>query len=218
MKLTIVGRVSDGVVLAQGPRYVNEENYNICTYKQQGEFLLQEISRGALPPSKMTIFLDGHSFNYMVENGMCFMVLCDSSYPRKLAFHYLQDLANEFKKFDMILIQRIMRPYSFTKFDGIIGNIKGRYVDTRTQANLSKINSSQDEDIISESFSQVVKRRRRYEMLERMSEAHLHASPLWCSKRLEIIALKWIPAGLMLAVTSLIIWSSLIHRHDLYIT
>ncbi|KAI3458162.1 hypothetical protein Pfo_014825 [Paulownia fortunei] len=215
LKLTIVGRVRDGLPIAQGPRYVNEENDDISTYKQQGEFLLREISRGALPPSKMSIFLDHHCFNYMVENGICFMALCDSMYPRKLAFYYLQDLQQEFNKFDVGLTERIMRPYSFIRFDGIIGNIRRKYADTRTQANLSKINSdgSQEVDIVTESFTQIVKRRRRSEMLERMSEAHLHASPIWCSKRLEIIALKWIPLGLVLAVTTVLLWTSL-HRDD----
>ncbi|KAK6155723.1 hypothetical protein DH2020_009971 [Rehmannia glutinosa] len=215
LRLTIVGRVRDGLPLAQGPRYVNEENDKISTYKQQGEFLLKEISRGALPLSKMTIFLDQYSFNYMVEDGICFMVLCDSMYPRKLVFHYLQDLQEEFKKFDVGLTERIMRPYSLIKFDAIIGNIRRKYVDTRTQANLSKITSdgSQEIDVVSESFSQIVKRRRRSEMLTRMSEAHLHASPIWCSKRLEIIAPKWIPIGLVLAVMTILVWTSL-HRED----
>lgn len=51
--------------------------------------------------------------------------------------------------------------------DGIIGNIRRKYVDTRSQANLSKINSdaSQDVDILSEIFSQIVKRRRRFGMV-----------------------------------------------------
>ncbi|KAL0317775.1 UNVERIFIED_CONTAM: Vesicle-trafficking protein SEC22b-A [Sesamum angustifolium] len=220
LKLTIVGRVSDGLPLAQSPRYVNEEDADsVSTYKQQGEFLLKEISRGALPCSKMTIFLDPHGFNYMVGNGICFMALCDSMYPRKLVFHYLQDLQKEFKKFDVGVTERIMRPYSFIKFDGIIGNIRSKYVDTRTQANLAKLNSdgSQEEDILSESFSQIVKRRRRFDMLRRMSEAHLHASPIWCSKRLEIIALKWIPVGLVLAVTTVLIWTNLL-RDDLLFT
>lgn len=69
LKLTIVGRVSDGVALAQGPRYVNEQNedVDISIYKEQAEFLLREISRGALPPSKMTIFLDHLSFKYALD-------------------------------------------------------------------------------------------------------------------------------------------------------
>ncbi|KAK2973093.1 hypothetical protein RJ640_023023 [Escallonia rubra] len=116
VKLTIVGRVSDGLPLAKGPRYVDEENHNFAIYKQQGEFILQEISREALPPLRMIIRVDHHCLSYMVENGICFITLCDSSYPRKLAFHYLQDLQKEFEKFERSLIDKITKPYSFVKF------------------------------------------------------------------------------------------------------
>lgn len=48
---------------------------------------------------------------------------------------------------------------------GIIGNIRRQYVDTRTQANLSKLKSGQDIEIMTEDFSQIVKRRNRYGVL-----------------------------------------------------
>lgn len=50
---------------------------------------------------------------------------------------------------------------------GVIANVRRKYVDTRSQANLSKINSdaSQDADVISESFSRIVQRRRRLGMV-----------------------------------------------------
>ncbi|KAB1210710.1 25.3 kDa vesicle transport protein [Morella rubra] len=117
VKITIVGRASDGLPLAEGPRYMKEENDNFSYYKQQAELILKEISRGALAPSKMTIRVDHHCFHYLVEDGICFITLCDSSYPRKLAFHHLQDLRQEFEKFDNSLIDRITTPYSFVKFE-----------------------------------------------------------------------------------------------------
>ncbi|CAA3012110.1 25.3 kDa vesicle transport protein [Olea europaea var. sylvestris] len=217
VKLTLVGRVKDGLPLAEGPTYMNQENDNLSTYKQQGEFILKEISRGALSTSKMTIFLNSYCFNYIVENGVCFMALCDSAYPRRLAFHYLQDLHKEFDKFHVGLTGRITKPYSFIKFNGIIGIVQRKYEDTRTQANLSKLNvarSQEPDNTASEFFSQIVKRRRRYEMLERISNAHLNVSPIWGSKSLEIIALKWIPIGIILAVATLLLWISLIHKDD----
>ncbi|XP_054787793.1 25.3 kDa vesicle transport protein SEC22-1 isoform X5 [Prosopis cineraria] len=64
VKLTIVGRVSDGLPLAQGLRYVNEENGYLSFYQKQAQLILQEISRGALTASKMTIPIDHHSFKY----------------------------------------------------------------------------------------------------------------------------------------------------------
>lgn len=64
VKVTIVGRASDGLPLAQGLRYMNEENGYFSRYRQQAEFILQEISRGALTASKMTILIDYYCFKY----------------------------------------------------------------------------------------------------------------------------------------------------------
>lgn len=81
VKLTIVGRVNDGLPLAQGPRYVNEEeeNDNFSTYKQQGEFILKEISRAALPHTKMTIRIDHHCFKYPLLLYIIFLLLLDAT-------------------------------------------------------------------------------------------------------------------------------------------
>ncbi|CAK9136780.1 unnamed protein product [Ilex paraguariensis] len=209
VKLTIVGRVCDGLPLAQGQRYVNEKNDNFSSYKQQGEFILEEISRGTLPLSTMTISVDQHCFNYMVENGVCFITLCDSSYPIKLAFHYLQDLQREFEKFDMTLLEKITKPYSFVRFDGIISSTRRQYIDTRTQANLSKLsaNRRQELDIVTEHISEIFERRRRTEMLEMMMEAPRNVSPVWGSKSLEVIALKWTPISIILMVAAVLLWT-----------
>ncbi|KAA8533736.1 hypothetical protein F0562_031253 [Nyssa sinensis] len=216
VKLTMVGRLSDGLPLAQGPRYVNEENDNFSCYKQQGEFILKEISRGSLEPSKMTIQVDHHCFNYMVENGICFITLCDSSYPRKLAFHYLQDLQKEFEKFDMSLIEKITKPYSFVRFDGIIGTVRRQYIDTRTQANLSKLNANrrQDLDIIAQDMSGIVERRRKLEILEKVLATPRTVSPIWSSPLLEVIALKWTPITIVVVVASILLWASLVLTDD----
>ncbi|KAL1069812.1 hypothetical protein V6Z11_D12G289900 [Gossypium hirsutum] len=147
VKLTIVGRVKDGLPLAQEARYMNNKtttSHNLSSnYKQQAEFLLNEISKGALPLPSMTIRVDHHSF-------------------KKLAFNYLQDLQKEFDKFDNGLIHKITKPYSFVKFDSIISSIRKQYIDTRTQANLSKLNANRHRelDIVTGNMSDIVERRR----------------------------------------------------------
>ncbi|XP_019194996.1 PREDICTED: 25.3 kDa vesicle transport protein [Ipomoea nil] len=218
VKLTIIGRVSDGLPLAKGPRYVHEENEIFTTYKQQGEFILKEISRGDLiSSSKMTIRVDHHCFRIMVANGVCFMALCDSSYPRKLAFLYLQDLQQEFDKLDRRQMERVVNPYSFLKLDTIIGNIRRQYVDTRTQANISRLKTGigeKDLDVIAEDLPEIVNRRRRLDMLETMMAANLSDSPIWGSKKLETIALKWTPVTILVVVTVVLLWSSSVHREE----
>ncbi|XP_028756400.1 25.3 kDa vesicle transport protein [Neltuma alba] len=210
VKLTIVGRVSDGLPLAQGLRYVNQENGYLSFYQKQAQIILQEISRGALTASKMTIRIDHHCFNYLIENGVVFIVLCDSSYPRKLAFHYLQDLQKEFEKFDKTLTDKITRPYSFVKFDGIIANIRRQYIDTRTQANLSKLNANrrQDIDVVTKDMSNILGR--SPETVERLPATPPSASSIWGSPRLEVIALKWTPIMIIVVASMVLLWGSLV--------
>ncbi|KAK4283174.1 hypothetical protein QN277_000156 [Acacia crassicarpa] len=211
VKLTIVGRVSDGLPLAQGLRYLNQENGYLSFYQKQAQIILQEISRGSLTASKMTIRIDHHCFNCLIENGVVFIVLCDSSYPRKLAFHYLQDLQKEFDKFDKTLTDKITRPYSFVKFDGIIANIRRQYIDTRTQANLSKLNANrrQDIDVVTEDMSNILGGRSP-ETVGRLPATPPSASPIWSSPCLEVIALKWTPIMIIVVASMVLLWASLV--------
>jgi hypothetical protein len=42
--------------------------------------------------------------------------MCDRSYPKKLAFQYLEDLKNEFERVNGSQIETAARPYAFIKF------------------------------------------------------------------------------------------------------
>ncbi|MBA0835369.1 hypothetical protein Goarm_007650 [Gossypium armourianum] len=179
VKLTIVGRVKDGLPLAQEARYMNNEtttSHNLSSnYKQQAEFLLNEISKGALPLPSMTIRVDHHSFKYPLTPCKLYVCVCD--------------LQKEFDKFDNGLIHKITKPYSFVKFDSIISSIRKQYIDTRTQANLSKLNANRHRelDIVTGNMSDIVERRRNSEILETpaANNSPQISSLLWGSPRLE---------------------------------
>ena len=34
--------------------------------------------------------------SYIIEQGVCYLVLCEAAFPKKLAFAYLEDLHSEF--------------------------------------------------------------------------------------------------------------------------
>ena len=55
-------------------------------------------------------------FSYIIEGRVCYLTLCDRSYPKKLAFQYLEDLKNEFEKVNGNQIETAARPYAFIKF------------------------------------------------------------------------------------------------------
>lgn len=54
--------------------------------------------------------------SYIIEGRVCYLTLCDRSYPKKLAFQYLEDLKNEFEKVNGSQIETAARPYAFIKF------------------------------------------------------------------------------------------------------
>ncbi|KAG6493432.1 hypothetical protein ZIOFF_048418 [Zingiber officinale] len=77
---------------------------------------------------------------YIIEGRVCYLTMCDRSYPKKLAFQYLEDLKNEFERVNGNQIETAARPYAFIKFDTFIQKTKKLYLDTRTQRNIAKLN------------------------------------------------------------------------------
>lgn len=61
-----------------------------------------------------------------------------------------------------IILIHIFYPIQLSLADGVIGKIRKQYIDTRTQANLSKLNASRqkDVDIITEPISKILERKR----------------------------------------------------------
>jgi vesicle transport protein SEC22 len=76
-----------------------------CTI-ESGTFTFQQL-----------VSFRSNTLSYLIENGVCYLCVCDRSYPRKLAFSYLEELA---KEFDVSYGQEVMkpglRPYAFIKF------------------------------------------------------------------------------------------------------
>lgn len=55
--------------------------------------------------------------SYIIEGSVCYLCICDQSYPRKLAFSYLEELAKEFNmSYGNEVDKPGLRPYAFVKF------------------------------------------------------------------------------------------------------
>ena len=90
----------------------------------------------------------------MIEYGVCYLTLCDRSYPKKLAYQYLEELQKEFQEKYGPEVGSVSRPYAFVKFgmshmivlglferlDSFIQKVKKLYKDSRAQRNLNKLN------------------------------------------------------------------------------
>lgn len=55
-------------------------------------------------------------YSYLLDQNVCYLVLCEQSYSKKLAFSFLEDLAQEFSSLYGKRVQSVNRPYSFIEF------------------------------------------------------------------------------------------------------
>lgn len=75
----------------------------------------------------------------MIENDVCYLVMCDKMYSKRSAFAYLEDLAQEFHKNYGRKVNTVTRPYAFIEFDVYIQKTKKNLTDRRK--NINSINS-----------------------------------------------------------------------------
>lgn len=91
--------------------------------------------------SKSTIETGPYNFHYLIENGVCYLVLTEKSFSKRLAFSFLEDLQNEFNSHYGSRVNSVNRPYSFIEFDTYIQKAKKSFMDSRARRNLTNLNS-----------------------------------------------------------------------------
>lgn len=66
--------------------------------------------------SRMSVEAGKYSFQYLIDARVVFLTLTEKGYPKKLAFQYLEELANEFGRLYGPQVDTVSRPYAFIKF------------------------------------------------------------------------------------------------------
>ncbi|CAM1508076.1 Fc.00g049240.m01.CDS01 [Cosmosporella sp. VM-42] len=102
--------------------------------------VLRKLTRNS--ESQASIDCAAHTLHYLIDSDIVFLCICAASYPRKLAFTYLSDLAREFTTtYSTSQIHNPgLRPYAFMEFDNFIAKTKTTYADARASQNLDKLN------------------------------------------------------------------------------
>lgn len=77
----------------------------------------------------------------MIEYEVCYLVLCEKNYSKRLAYSYLEDIAQEFHAQHGKKVNTVTRPYTFIEFDTYIQKAKKTFTDSRSRRNLNTINS-----------------------------------------------------------------------------
>ncbi|KAJ1647601.1 SNAP receptor [Coemansia asiatica] len=138
VKSTIIARVADGLPLAASMDDEQAESM-LSEYKSQAKAIFKKLNAHSEP--MCSIESGPYSLHYLLDQGVCYLCICEKSFPRKLAFSYLDELAKEFyMSYGGEVEKTNLRPYAFIKFDTFIQKTKRIYEDSRTQSNLSKLN------------------------------------------------------------------------------
>ncbi|XP_015518653.1 vesicle-trafficking protein SEC22b [Neodiprion pinetum] len=137
--LTMIARLADGLPLAATMRDDEQSGRSILEYQNQAKMLFRKL--GPQSPLRCTIETGPYLFHYLIEKEACYLVLCERNYSKRVAYSYLEDIAQEFDAQYGKKINTVTRPYSFIEFDTYIQKAKKAFSDNRSRRNMSALNN-----------------------------------------------------------------------------
>ena len=119
MILTLVARVTDGLILAEAMDSDGSGKVaDLESYRLQAKKMFKTLADSKTGTSnRVTVETEtNYYFCFIVENDVCYLTLCEKSYPKKLAIKFLEELAKEFDIQYGADVKNAKRPYAFIKF------------------------------------------------------------------------------------------------------
>ncbi|KDQ64925.1 hypothetical protein JAAARDRAFT_28582 [Jaapia argillacea MUCL 33604] len=142
VRSTMVVRGSDCLPLAAS---VDDEQteQTLQEHKQQAKLVFRWITPNSEP--RCSIESGAYTLHYLIVDNVVYMTIADKSYPRKLAFSYLDELSKEFALSYGPKVETVRKPYAFVGFDTFMSKTARLYQDTRAanssgSSNLDKLN------------------------------------------------------------------------------
>lgn len=74
------------------------------------------MAASGAPAARASLESGAFIFHYIIDSDVCFLTLVEKSYPKKLAYQYLEELQREFLSLYGREIEQARRPYAFIKF------------------------------------------------------------------------------------------------------
>ncbi|KAI0091846.1 Longin-like domain-containing protein [Irpex rosettiformis] len=142
VKSTIIVRASDALPLAATVDDEQTEN-SLQEHKQQAKLVFRRITPNSEP--RCSIESGQYTLHYLIANNVVYLVFADKSYPRKLAFSYLDELSKEFEVSYGAKVDTVRKPYAFVGFDTFMGKTARLYQDTRNVGSGSGLDKLNDE-------------------------------------------------------------------------
>ncbi|KAF5331666.1 hypothetical protein D9611_007617 [Ephemerocybe angulata] len=129
VRSTTIVRASDALPLAAS---VDDEQTEqaLQEHKQQAKLIFRRITPNAEP--RCSIESGQYTLHYLIADNVVFLTIADKSYPRKLAFSFLDELSKEFASTYGPKVETVRKPYAFVGFDTFMSKTARLYQDTRT--------------------------------------------------------------------------------------
>ena len=83
----MIARVVDGLPLAATMQEDEQSGCNVLEYQNQAKMLFRKL--GPQSPMRCSIETGPYLFHYLIENEICYLVLCERNYSKSLSFSYL---------------------------------------------------------------------------------------------------------------------------------
>uniref|UniRef100_A0A069DQS2 Putative synaptobrevin/vamp-like protein sec22 n=2 Tax=Triatominae TaxID=70999 RepID=A0A069DQS2_9HEMI len=137
--MTMIARVTDGLPLAATVQDDEQSGRSTLEYQNQAKMLFRKLSPQS--PPQCTLETGPYLFHYLIEKEVCYLVLCERSFSKRLAFSYLEDIAQEFYSQYGKKVSTVTRPYIFIEFDTYIQKARKTFTDARVRRNLNSLNT-----------------------------------------------------------------------------
>ena len=136
--MTMIARVGDGLALCASMH--EEEERPLDEYRRQAKQIFRKLNQQS--PDRFSIESSNKlMFHYIISQAVCYLVLCEQSFSKKLAFAYLNEIQSEFFVQYGARIASQTRPYCFIEFETYIQRSRKSYMDSRTKRNLNLVSN-----------------------------------------------------------------------------
>jgi len=202
--LTFAARVSDGLPLVAS---FSASHHVLEEHKKQSKEILRD-GIGSSSVAKMSIETTHQkTFHYLMRDGVCYLTLTESSYPKRLSFLFLAEVATAFvgeltKEYGdqwRHEVETAARPYQFIKIDPVIQRKQRDFSDPSSKQNSSKLNEDLADihSIMKRNIQEVLNRGEKLESVADTSRNLVDQSKKfkWGAKKLTFQAMlnQWAP-------------------------
>lgn len=124
------------------------------------------------------LILHSLTLSYIIQSDICYLCLTSKSYPKQLAFQYLEQLHTEFFASHGHRVSMFSRPYQAIAFgkialnfllkDPTLNRIRKEFIDPRSPDNLAKLNDNLTDihDIMRKNIREVLHRGEKLDTMQ----------------------------------------------------